>query len=200
MGNNPDDLAILLHAVEVFLQLLLAFFILPLLAVLGKGLLLGLMPSRSRAQRGIGTVLHQPTQGGGRVEETAWGLNRLIAIASKESSTGKRSLELIRQWPSCQCWAELPQMPKNISMYRNNLALHARFTLTWTSCMYSWELHFIRNTPKFASENNFLICQSYVRNSWIIPPWWKLHSVHSTISNKRQRRFLMSARRENHHV
>lgn len=127
--------------------------------------------------RGGLAVLHQPTQGGGRVEETARGLNRLIAIASKESSTGKRSLELIRQWPNCQCWAELPQMPKNISMYRNNLALHARFTLTWTSCMYKWELHFIRKTPNVLVKIiSWIITHlpiiSYVRNSWIIPPRW----------------------------
>lgn len=64
VSHDSNNLAVLLHAIEIFLQLLFALLILPLLAVFGEGLLLGLVPSGAEQRQGLAKPFINP-QGSG---------------------------------------------------------------------------------------------------------------------------------------
>lgn len=48
VNNNPDHCTVFLHPVKILVQLFLSRLVLPLLAILGEGLLLALVPKAGR--------------------------------------------------------------------------------------------------------------------------------------------------------
>lgn len=74
VSHDSNNLAVLLHAIEIFLQLLFALLILPLLAVFGEGLLLGLVPSGAEQRQGLAKPFINPQGSGvsGRSCHLSW--------------------------------------------------------------------------------------------------------------------------------
>lgn len=69
VSHDSNNLAVFLHAIEIFLQLLFALLILPFLAVFGEGLLLGLVPSEAEQRQGLAEPFINPLGNGDERKE-----------------------------------------------------------------------------------------------------------------------------------